>query len=286
MGWAPTLLSDLTSGARPLDRPILRRLGRVLCNARPEIHDGAHDALLPVRAVREDGHARLAFAPTDLAGWWWATDVLAGGLLSGGSLPKIDQAVELIPVGVQSGLSPLRLPTGRPVDLTRDDLGIAFGEERHNIREDTNLPLCRRDLLDKMLKRTAVALCFGNLARLDRERQPGLVFDEAISPDGQRLAVRHAVLERRGPYCSPALAGMVTAAGRAVVAHTVAGIRAEGGTVLAVNIDSLLIAATYKPDPEFVLCPGEDVHIGRRDAIRALPLATIEKILERTDAVL
>jgi hypothetical protein len=79
---------------------------------------------------------------------------------------------------------------------------------------------------------------------------------------------------------------MVTASARLVVTHTIAGLKAEGGTVLAVNIDSLIVAATPRATPELVPCPGGDARIGRHEAIRALPVSTIEMVLDRTDDLL
>jgi hypothetical protein len=56
--------------------------------------------------------------------------------------------------------------------------------------------------------------------------------------------------------------------------------------VLAVNIDSLIIAATPGATPELVPRPGGHARIGARDAILALPVTTIEEVLDRTDVLL
>jgi hypothetical protein len=194
---------------------------------RPEVRADGRGDVLPVRAVR-DGEARMAVASTDVRGWWWATDVLAGTMFSGGPLPNIYQTVELVPVGVQSGLFPMRLPTGRLVDLIRDDLGLGFVEERQIVRADSDLPSWRRDLWDRMLKGVSVAACFGNLARGSGSRslppfsiRPSVPTDRALwcvtlcwSGLGVLLARPGRNGHRLGPAChraTPLLVSRLTA---------------------------------------------------------------------------
>ena len=281
MGWAPEVLAELADGARPLDRPALRQVARTLLRMVPDGH------LLPVKVVR-DGEARLAIAPvTDPDGCWgWAADVLAGAILSGGRLPPIVEALNFRPVGVLKGLRPVRLPSGRMVDLLEDDLALALLADRAAIGADEGLPEWRRLLLDGLVKRMSVAAFFGNLARIDRERTFGTVLDQSIGPDGERLSVLHGVIERPGPYASLALAGMVTAMARLVVAETIAGLEAAGGTWLSLKVDSLLIAATHAAEPELIPCPGGPIAVGRNRFLQALPLSTIEGVLDRTDSLL
>ena len=57
---------------------------------------------------------------------------------------------------------------------------------------------------------------FGNLARIDRQPQSRTVEDAALGPEGERVITRGHVIERPGPWCSLALAGMVTACARLV----------------------------------------------------------------------
>ncbi len=235
--WAPGLLAQVGTGSAPLGRDVLRRLGRVLVHATPE------GQVLPVKAVR-DHEARLVMAPVFDPGWWWATDLLAGAAVSGGEVAPIDDALEMAPVGVVPGLRPVRLPTGQLVDLTCDDLAIALLDERAAVKADDRLPAWRRELLDGLLKGLAVTVFYGNLARIDRERLSSPALDEALGPDGERVGVLHPYRERPGPYASLALAGMVTAMARLMVCRAIGRIEAAGGTVLALNVDSILVAAT------------------------------------------
>jgi hypothetical protein len=156
--------------------------------------------------------------------WRWACDVLAGARWSGGELPPVSDGVRLVAVGLQAGLGTVRLPSGRIVDLATEDLALAIAEDRQRIAADTSLPEWRRHLLDGMAKRLAVAMWFGNLARIDREPQSKVVDDYGLGPDGELLVSRGRTIERPGPWCSLALAGMVTACARLVVADTIAGI--------------------------------------------------------------
>ncbi len=236
--WVPGLLSEIVGGSSFLDRQTLRRVGRTLVWAEPAGH------VLAVKALYDDG-ARLAMAPTDLSGWWWASDLLAGAQLADGALPPITAAVELVPVGIVPGLRPVRLLTGRVVDLCRDDLALALLDERAAVKVDEGLPAWRRDLVDGLLKRLAVATFYGNLARIDRERVAVPALDEGLGTDGERVGVVHPYAERPGPYTSLALAGMVTAMARLMACRAIARIEGAGGAVLALTIDSLLVAATH-----------------------------------------
>jgi hypothetical protein len=58
------------------------------------------------------------------------------------------------------------------------------------------------------------------------------------------------------------------------------------GAWLALNTDSLVIAATHGDAPELVPCPGGPVKIGRQRYLRKLPTSLIEEVLDRTDALL
>jgi hypothetical protein len=278
---ARCLLAELANGRRRLDRATLAEVGPLLVRVVPDGH------VLPVKVVRE-GEARLAMASyTNGDGVWrWASDILAGARLTGGTVPPVVDAVRLVAVGLQAGLGTVRLPSGRDVDLGTDDLALAVVTERAALRADLSLPGSRRRMLDGMMKRVAVAMWFGNLARIDREPQSTTVEDAALGPDGERMVTRGRVIERPGPWCSLALAGMVTACARLIVADAIAGIEAQGGSWLALNTDSLVIAATHADTAELVPCPGGPHKAGRERHLRALPPGVIEAVLGRTDALL
>jgi hypothetical protein len=279
---ARSSLGALADGTRALDRAALGDIGPLLVRVVPRSH------VVPVKRVDDDGEARLAVAPyTNPDGVWrWACDILAGARLSSGALAPIAEAVRLVPVGLQAGLGTVRLPSGRIVDLATEDLALAIADDRARIANDASFPEWRRRLLDGMAKRVAVAMWFGNLARIDREPQSRVVDDYALGPDGELLVSRGRTIERPGPWCSLALAGMVTACARLVVADTITRIEAAGGSWLALNTDSLLIAAVHGDAPELVPCPGGPVKVGRQRYLRKLPVRPIEEVLDRTDALL
>jgi hypothetical protein len=288
VGWQRTtkktrrILTAIATGKRALNRDAFAQLGPVLVRVIPEGH------VMAVKPVR-GGEARLVMAPftNPDSVWRWATDVLAGETRDGGRLPHIVEAIRLVPHGIQSDLKPLRLPTGRTVDLATDDLALAMLDARAAIAAATTLlPSWQRDLLDGLLKRLAQTLFYGNLARVDREQHRTAVEDHALDPWGNQLAQHTDSPERPGPWCSLALAGMVTAAARLVVAHTMTELEAEGGSWLGCNVDSLLVAATHRDEAELVACTGGPVEIAGTHFLRALPLRTVEAILDRTDTLL
>jgi hypothetical protein len=274
-------LAAIATGRRPLDRDAFANLGPVLVRVVPDGH------VMTVKPV-VGGEARLVIAPfTNPDGVWrWATDLLAGALLDGGRLPPIIEAIRLVPHGIQPDIGPVRSPTGRIVDLATEDLALVLLDERATVQADTTLPWWRRDLLDGLLKRLAQTLFYGNLARVDREQHRRQVEDHALDPFGNTLDLKTKTPERPGPWCSLALAGMVTAAARLIVAHTMTGLQAEGGSWLACNVDSLVLAATHRDEPELVRCPGGPIEVDGVRYLRALPVREIEAVLDRTDALL
>ena len=275
------LIHTIASGRRPVDRDALSRLGPTLVRVVP------HQHMLSAKPVRA-GEARLVFAPyTNPDGVWrWATDVLAGAFLDGGRLPEIVDAVRLVPYGTQSGLRPVRLPTARRVDINTEDLALAIVDERAVVAHDLTLPAWQRAQLDGLLKRCGQTMFYGNVARVDRERHRSAVEDRALDPYGHLLTLATPTPERPGPWCSLAIAGMVTAAARLIVAHTIAALEAAGGTWLACNVDSLVIAATHHHEPELIACPGGPIEIDGVRYVRALPIPVIETVLDRTDPLL
>jgi hypothetical protein len=241
---------------------------------------------LPTRPVFR-GEARLTLAPTDLQGataWWWASDVSAGMALGGSWPTEIVQAVELLPCGVQDGLQPVRLPSGRRVDLRTEDLAAAIREERDRVTSGGALAEFERQLLGGLLRMLGTTVAFGNAARIDRTEVRSREVDEAIDPLGELLHVRNGHREIPGPNFDMAIAGAVTSWVRSAVTRTIGLYEQRGGTWLQVATDSVLFAATDEDSPVFVPCPGGSVKRRGRPGFLALPIGEVAPVLEASGA--
>lgn len=260
------------------DRQLWRQLGVTLVKVRPRGNR------LPIKIP-----SRSLVASLDLGGdacWWHWPDVVAATLLDG-EAPEVLEAVQLMPCGLLPGLRPVILPTGRTVDLAVEDLALAVIDERTRVATDPGLSCATRRRLGLLLKLVGNAVCYGVLARTDRSQVALKVRDQTVAPDGSILAARHGgTVEQPGPWTSLALAGAVCAGARLILAATIAALEDLGGSWLHCAADSLLIAATHDPEPQLVPCPGGPHHPDGCDAVSALPVETLEALLDRFDALL
>jgi hypothetical protein len=271
----PRTCSELLDGRAPLaDRLVLVRV-------RPRGQEW-----LPSRPVR-DGRTRLCIAPLDLHGsgaWWWFSDIEAGVYLGGDWPGEIDKALEFVAGEPQAGLGPVRLPTGRMVDLYSEDLAAVIREERARVRCDNTLAVWKRDGLAGLLRLLGTTVYFGNLSRIDRIAKPHPQVDWAIGPGGRRLTIKTRHPEVPGPYFDMAMAGLVTAHVRREMACTVAHLRERDGSWLHAATDSILVAATHGREPQFVPCPGGAQRDGRTRGFLAVPLEDVRAVFAESKA--
>jgi hypothetical protein len=270
-----SLVGDLIVGNVPFpDRLILVRL----------VPTGQE--YLPTKPVRS-GDSRLVFAPTDLNGaanWWWLSDALAG-LCFGGRFPiNIIEAVEFVANGVRPGIRAVRLPGGRLLDPSVEDLGFIARAERAAVLGDQMLPEWKRTLLDGQLRLVGSTFAFGNTARLDRDTKRRAVAVSVIGPDGEYLGIETEHPETPGPHFDLLVSGAVTSRVRLAMASSIAAVEAAGGSWLHAATDSLLIATTVAEEAEFVPCNGGPHKHGRKSGVLALPLSQVQSIFERTGA--
>jgi hypothetical protein len=215
-----------------LDRQVWRDWSMTFVVLRPNGH------VLPA-SIEWDGGYTLTVAPLNLHGgegcWSWL-DVCAA--VVDGADPDALQLVRvftILPVGTQPGLAPLRLPTGRLVDLAADDLGQVLIDERTRISE--NGP----GWLAGLLKSMGNALCYGMLARADVTTSPMAVDTVGYGPDGATLTTATRFSERPGPHQFLPAAATVCAAARLIMALAQHAIHARSGVVAAIHADSLAV---------------------------------------------
>lgn len=204
-----------------------------------------HGQRLPASVGTGHGFA-MTVADLDLSGgtacFHWAD--LAAAVIGGAAPDGFDivRVFTLRPVGVQAGLKPLRLPTGREIDLTGEDLGAALIAERACVASTGPR------WLEGLLKAVANALTYGLLSRADAVVKPQLVDTFAYGPNGERLTARTRRPEKPGPHAFLPAAAAVSAGARLILAMAEHEIAASGGTVAAVHADSLTVVC-FNPEP-------------------------------------
>jgi hypothetical protein len=119
----------------------------------------------------------------------------------------------LTPMGRQSGLRPLRLPSGRRMDLYADDLGAALIVECEWAEGEDDRPW-----LLGLTKRYAQVAAFGGLARHDRRALDKPTEHSAYGPAGTLFSRMTQHPELPGPYAFLPLAAAVCAGARLALA--------------------------------------------------------------------
>jgi hypothetical protein len=203
-----------------------------------------HGEWLPSRA-EFGGGSSMTVAPLDLAGgtacFHWADLVAAVRRGADPAWFEVVRVFTLSPVGVQPGLGPVRLPTGRLVDLAGEDLGAAVIQERQRAQ------LAGPPWLAGLMKAVGSAVTYGLLARTDVRQLPKPTNALAHGPGGEALTVTTRSPERQGPHAFLPAAAAVAAAGRLILAMAEGEVTRAGWVVAAVHADSLTIA--WPPTP-------------------------------------
>ena len=218
----------------------------------------------PVPHQRKVGSSwRFVHGPLDLGGgrlWCHVFDLLSGALH--GEVPTIVEGFSVVAIGLAPDLQPVRLSSGRTLDLRTDDWGRALIDERSAAEQIADpIVRARRVTLAKAL---SVAGGWGVLGRTDRLRSPRPVLVEleapdgtvgrrrrypatevmhAVGPDGQTLEIATDRPERPGPLTLWHLAAAIPAACRAVVGIATHDLGQRGIEVAATMTDALAIAA-------------------------------------------
>lgn len=229
-----------------------------------------HGEPLPV-ATNWGATFGLSVTPLDLRGgtgcWAWP-DVLAA-VAEGADPDRIEliRVFTILPVGTQPGLQPLRLPTGRLVDLTREDLGQVLIAERARIKHTGPA------WLGALLKAVANALCYGGLARTDPRSFTDTVTTVAYGPSGQRLATSTRTPETPGPHQFLPAAAAVCAGARLLIAMIRRDVGDAHGVVAAVHADSFTVPCSIGGG--WLTVPGTD------EKLRILAVGELTDILDR-----
>jgi hypothetical protein len=212
-----------------LDPALWREWGLSFATIRP------HGEPLPAHLL----HAELRVAPLELSGGsltFLVTDLAAA--IAEGANPSsfdIERVFAITPVGVQPGLRALRLPSGRTVDLTTEDLGAALIADRQAASRQAEAWVAQET------KAVGNVHTFGSLARADRQTLTAAVRAHAVGPHGETLTVRTRHPETPGPYQFLPASAAVQAGARLLMALLRRLVVDAGSEIIAMHADSAAI---------------------------------------------
>jgi hypothetical protein len=237
--------------------------------------------ILPTRAdYGEDGQWQIGLNPlrTDTPLWYSLADVIAATLLTGRA-PKILRAVQMVAVGRQAGLQPVRLAGEIEIDPDRDDFFATLIEERRRTLSCDDLTPEGRESLRGFLKVLANSGCYGIFAQIDRDELGSSREEVTIYGLGMPFQQNLAAVETPGAYSFPPLAACITGAARLMLALLERLITDAGGHYAFCDTDSMAIVATPGGGP--VICRGSRSADERHEPIQALSYAQVDGIIDR-----
>jgi hypothetical protein len=244
--------------------------------------------ILPVRAqYGQDGSWQIGVNPftSDEPCWDTILDAIASVLLSG-KVPRVLQAIRLVPRGTLPGLRPTVLQNVLRIDPQRQDFFKAVIEERKRLPQRTDLSAMERERLDALLKVLANATSYGIFAEMNRheggdgsKRVCVEVFGSGASPFEAMVTAP----EDPGAYCFPPIAACIAGAARLMLALLERRVTDLGGTYANTDTDAMTIVATKEGG--LVPCPGGPYRFKGKTAIKALSWDEVEAIRQHFAAL-
>ena len=163
-------------------------------------------------------------------------DVVAA-FLQTGRVPRIVSGFTITPDGVQVGLRPVTLATGREINPEQDPFR-AMAEERTRLAVTTDLPTAQRVRWRRFYKLAANSGCSGLFAQANPgtpDTKPPVVWTDT----GESKTTKNSGSEEPGRWSFPPIAAAVTAGGRLLLHLTRHLWEADGSTVAYWDTDSL-----------------------------------------------
>jgi hypothetical protein len=234
------------------------------------------DDILPVRTEYDvdssENNVGVNHLKSDTPIWFALPDLIASKLLTG-KAPKIIRAIRFVGIGKQSGLESTTI-AGQTIDPRTGDFWKTVIEARELIKRNESLPMSERESSGYFLKIMANA-GYGIFIETTAKRVAGREALKVYS--GQTsFPTTAAVIEDKGAWYCPAVASLITSAGRLFLAMLELSVRDAGGTYLFADTDSMAIVATRKGG--WVPCrAGTD----GRDCALALSWKVVKRISNR-----
>jgi hypothetical protein len=228
--------------------------------------------ILPVRTMynQKSQNIGLNYLVSAKPIWYAGPDLVASKILTG-RMPKILQAIRMVPDGCQSRLKSTNLAGMVEIDPHKDDFYRKVIEQRICYQE-TDKPLAN------FLKVVANSGSYGLFVQVDTERHKKEKKVRYFSGE-TKGQVRSTYAEKPGPWYFPPLASLITAGGRLLLAMLEKSVEEKDGSYLFCDTDSLCIVGTEKGG--LVSCEGGKFQLNGKSAIKALSLNEVQEITAR-----
>jgi hypothetical protein len=210
-------------------------------------------------------------------------DVLTAMLQPGGGPPEIIRAERIVPISRQS-LRKTRLFGGAVFDPRKHQFFKVLVEETVRFERgegwyaDIAGPVCK--LIIPGVKAAGIIACFGALMETRAtDLLPDRREEVTLLSDAEPLRAPVAHPEDPGPFACPPLAGLVTAAGRLLLAAIHCEVERRGGIVAACDTDGAHIVATEKGGTVYVESRGSEFYEGgQARPVHALSYSEVDGI--------
>ena len=199
------------------------------------------DDVVPIRAKfgqRADSDPTLAwnFLTSKQPIWLTGPDVIAAKLMTGKPL-RLLRAIQVIPHGLQPGLTPVKLYSRIEVDPLRDDLAVKLVELRNSVKT-------KHPKLAGGLKVAANSAAFGVLCQMNVKDLDSPSPLHVFSGETDYLTPPDEVWEEPADFYSPVIAALVTGGSHLLCAMLERIVRDMGGQIAAMDTDSAMIVST------------------------------------------
>ncbi len=244
------------------------------------------DTVLPIRAkfgTRQDSDPTLGWDCLSSKQPLWVTglDVVAAKVINGKPL-KILNAIQVIPHGIQPGLTPVKLYGEIEVDPLRDDLAAKLIELRTAMK-------VKNPELAAALKIAANSAAFGLLSQLNVKDLDSSSPLEVFSGEAHYKTPPHKIWEQPADFFCPLIASLVTGGSHLLCAMLERLVQDMGGQIAAMDTDSAMVVSTKYGG--LVPCAGGPHRIEEfqlpsgHAAIKALSHADVDRLRDRFEAI-
>jgi hypothetical protein len=232
--------------------------------------------VLPVRSVYNGQTRNIGVNElTSRRSIWVAGPDLIADVLLSGQIPEIEEAIRLVPHGVQRGLKSVSLRGDVIVEPNREDFFCRVVEEKERYAR-SNKPL------KQFLKTLANSGSYGTFVEVTPKILPKP--QRITRMEGERRRRGYSlVTEQHGRWYFPPLGSLITAGGRLLLAMLECCVRDAGSTHVFCDTDSLCIVADRRA--RLIVCPGGSHRYRGAAAIKAVSRAQVRKIVRRFAAL-
>lgn len=168
--------------------------------------------------------------------WFAIPDLIASALLTG-KIPKILDAIRIVPQGIQRGLQSVNLRGKEKIDPVTRNLFKSLIEAKERERE--------QDEDQAYFLKIMANAGYGIFIETTPKRVSRAVRVKVFSGE-QQFETKSKIIEDQGTFYCPVIASLITAGGRLLLAILEREVKKAGGTYLFCDTDSMAIVAARK----------------------------------------